>query len=253
MRYALTEGEWQIIQPTLPLRSRGVPRVDDRRILNGIFWVLRSGAPWRDLPDQYGPYTTCYNRFVRWRRAGVWDRIMAGLSTTHDAAVQMIDTSVVRVHQHGSCVASSSKQHIGRSRGGLTSKIHVVVDAHGLPVRLGLTAGQVHDNRIGAVLLNHLQRDGRLLADRGYDADWIRGFVAERGAWANIPPKRNRKGPICFSPYFYRDRNLVERFFNKIKHCRRVATRYDKLAVNYLAFVKLACIRLWLRVNEYTT
>ena len=80
----------------------------------------------------------------------------------------------------------------------------------------------------------------------------IRAFVTERGAWANIPPKRNRKDPICFSPYLYRDRNLVERFFNKIKQCRRVATRYDKLAANYLAFIKLACIRLWLRVYECT-
>ena len=97
-----------------------------------------------------------------------------------------------------------------------------------------------------------LPRRARLLADRGYDADWIRAFVTERGAWANIPPKRNRKDPICFSPYLYRDRNLVERFFNKIKQCRRVATRYDKLAANYLAFVKLACIRLWLRVYEST-
>lgn len=75
MRYALSETEWKIIQAILPTKSRGVPRVDDRRVLNGIFWVLRSGAPWRDLPDQYGPYTTCYNRFVRWRRAGVWDRL----------------------------------------------------------------------------------------------------------------------------------------------------------------------------------
>src|SRR4029079_18902097 len=107
MRYALSEAEWKIIQPILPTKSRGVPRVDDRRVLNGIFWVLQSGAPWRDLPDQYGPYTTCYSRFVRWRRAGVWDRIMTGLSAAHDAAVQMIDTSVVRVHQHGSCIANS--------------------------------------------------------------------------------------------------------------------------------------------------
>ena len=91
-----------------------------------------------------------------------------------------------------------------------------------------------------------------MLADRGYDADWIRAFVTDRGAWANIPPKCNRKDPICFSPYLYRDRNLIERFFNKIKQCRRVATRYDKLAANYLAFVKLACIRLWLRVYECT-
>jgi len=89
-----------------------------------------------------------------------------------------------------------------------------------------------------------------LLADRGYDADWIRAFVANKGAWANIPPRRNRNDPICFSPYPYRARNPVERFFNKIKQCRRVATRYDKLAANYLAFIQLASIRLWLRVNE---
>jgi transposase len=85
----------------LPNKPRGVPRVNDRRVLNGIFWVLRSGAPWRDLPDNFGPYTTCYNRFVRWRRADVWAKIMSGLAGAHDAAVQMIDTSIVRVHQHG--------------------------------------------------------------------------------------------------------------------------------------------------------
>jgi transposase len=89
-----------------------------------------------------------------------------------------------------------------------------------------------------------------LLADRGYDADWIRALAAKKDVWANIPPRCNRSEPICFSPYLYRARNLVERLFNKIKHCRRVATRYDKLAANYLAFVQLASIRLWLRVNE---
>jgi transposase len=156
------------------------------------------------------------------------------------------------VHQHGTSITNSSEQHIGHSRGGLTSKIHVVVDAKGLPVRLGLTGGQVRDNKLCAVLLNQLARHTRLLADRVYDADWMRPLVAEQGAWANIPPKRNRRDPICFSAYLYRDRNLVERFFNKIKQCRRVATRYDKLAANYLAFVKLACIRLWLRVYENT-
>ena len=77
-------------------------------------------------------------------------------------------------------------------------------------------------------------------------------LAAERGAWANVPPKCNRNDPICFSPYLYRARNLIERFFNKINSVRRVATRYDKLAANYLAFVQLASIRLWLRVNEYT-
>ena len=109
MRYELTDHEWFAIKPLLPNKPRGVPRVDDRRVLNGIFWVLRSGAPWRDLPRSLGPYTTSYNRFVRWRRAGVWSRIMSALATTHDASVQMIDTSIVRVHQHAACIARNRK------------------------------------------------------------------------------------------------------------------------------------------------
>jgi len=136
MRYGLTDFEWAAIKPFLPNKSRGVPRVDDRRVLNGIFWVLRSGAPWRDLPECYGPYTTCYNRFVRWRRAGVWGGIMTALAGAYDEAVQMIDTSIVRVHQHGACIARNKGQSMGRSRGGgLTGKIRAVVDTNGLPVR----------------------------------------------------------------------------------------------------------------------
>jgi transposase len=251
MRYAVSDREWAAIKPMLPNKPRGVPRVNDRRIMNGIFWVLRSGAPWRDLPQSFGPYTTCYNRFVRWRRAGVWSRIMEALAGAHNAAVQMIDTSIVRVHQHAACIARNKKQSMGRSRGGLTSKIHAVVDTNGLPVQLALTAGEAHDNSLAGRLMSRLKAGTVLLADRGYDADWIREFTTKRGVWANIPPRSNRKEPICFSPYLYRARNLVERFFNKIKHCRRVATRYDKLAANYLAFIQLASIRLWLRVNEY--
>ena len=75
-RYDLTDFEWRVIKPLLPNKPRGVPRVDDRRVLNGILWVLRTGAPWRDLPERYGPYTTCYNRFNRWRKKGIWDRLM---------------------------------------------------------------------------------------------------------------------------------------------------------------------------------
>ncbi len=242
MRYELSDSEWSILRMMLPNKPRGVARVDDRRVLNGIFWVLRSGAPWRDLPEAYGPRTTCYNRFVRWQRAGIWRNIMNALATLHDARVEMIDTSMVRVHQHAACIADSAGQSIGRSRGGLTSKLHAVVDANGLPVRLGLTPGEVHDNRLCSVLLSGLKPQTMMLADRAYDADWIRALINEQGAWANIPPKRNRRDPICFSPYLYRARN-----------CRRIATRYDKLAANYLAFVELASIRLWLRVYEFTT
>ena len=100
MRYDLTDFEWSVMGPLLPNKPRGVPRVDDRRVLNGIFWVLRSGAPWRDLPVRYGPYTTCYNRFNRWRKSGVWDRLMDAITEAYDGDVQMIDSSSVRVHQH---------------------------------------------------------------------------------------------------------------------------------------------------------
>jgi len=253
MRHALTDAEWRLISPILPCKPRGVPRVDDRRILNGIFWVLKSGAPWRDLPERYGPYTTCYNRFVRWRCAGVWDRILTAISHRDDAEVQMIDSTIVRAHQHASCTQNSASEEFGRSRGGLTTKIHAVVDANGLPLHVAITGGQQHDSLAACALLEGLPSDGMVLADKAYDATEIRRFASSCGGWANIPPRRNRRDPICFSPYLYRHRNHVERFFNRIKHCRRIATRYEKRAANFLAFVKLAAIRLWLRVYESTT
>ena len=112
-RYDLTDFEWSVIEPLLPNKPRGVPRVDDRRVLNGIMWVLRSGAPWRDLPERYGPYTTCYNRFNRWRKNGVWDRLMDAIVEAYDGDIQMIDSSSVRVHQH----AAGSKRGAGSLHG----------------------------------------------------------------------------------------------------------------------------------------
>jgi len=100
-RYELSDFEWSVIAPLLPNKPRGVPRVDDRRVLNGIFWRLRTGSPWADIPERYGPATTCYNRFVRWRKRGVWDRIFAAVSQAYEGDLQMIDSSSIRVHQHG--------------------------------------------------------------------------------------------------------------------------------------------------------
>jgi transposase len=102
MRYDLTDFEWSVIEPLLPKKRRGVRPKNNRRILNGIFWVLRAGAPWRDLPERYGSYTTAYNRFNRWRKAGIWDGLMDAIVKAHDGKVQMIDSSIVRVHQHAS-------------------------------------------------------------------------------------------------------------------------------------------------------
>jgi transposase len=97
-RYDLTEFEWRVIAPLLPNKPRGVARVDDRHVLNGIFWVLRSGSPWRELPERNGPHTTCYNGFRRCTKAGVWDRIMDAITDACGGDVCMIDGTSVRVH-----------------------------------------------------------------------------------------------------------------------------------------------------------
>ncbi|WP_366536734.1 IS5 family transposase [Brucella abortus] len=206
--YELTDHEWSIISPLLSNKPRGVARVDDRRMLNGILWRFRTGSPWAEVSERYGPPTACYNRFVRWRKAGVWDRLLEAVS-----------------------------------KAGLTSKIRALVDAEGRPVNLRLTGGQIAD--CADALTNELGEGDILLADKGYDTNAIRAKAAARKAWANIPPKSNRKGSFVFSRWVYRQRNLVERFFNRIKQFRGIATRYDKRPENYLAAVKLVATRIW--------
>lgn len=130
-RYDLTDCEWRVIEPLLPNKPRGVPRVDDRRVLNGIFWVLRSGAPWRDLPERYGPRKTCYNRFVRWRKAGVWDRMMDSITAAHHGDIQMLDSTSIRAHQQ----AATAKR-------GIEIIVSVAPEAGLLPKSTRLSTGK---------------------------------------------------------------------------------------------------------------
>lgn len=129
----------------------------------------------------------------------------------------------------------------------MTTKIHAVVDANGNPVALKLSEGQAHDGRSANDLLETIGKGQVLLADRGYDSDALRAALASRGAWANIKPMPNRVNIPAFSPWLYRYRNLIERFFSKLKHFRAIATRFEKHDANYLALVKLAASRIWMR------
>jgi len=142
---------------------------------------------------------------------------------------------------------------MGRSRGGLTTKVHALVDADGLPIALKLSEGQAHDGRSATDLFDTLQAGHILLADRAYDSDGLREMLGKRGVWANIRPMPHRKNRPLFSDWLYRQRNAVERFFNKLKHFRAVATRYDKRDDNFLASIKLASLRIWLRFYESVT
>ena len=173
----------------------------------------------------------------------------------YDGDIQMIDSSSVGVHQHAANdkINDIQSRCMGRSRGGLTTKIHAVVDAMGLPIALKLTEGQAHDGRSAEDTFETVMAGNILLADRAYDSNALRERLAERGAWANIRARPHRSDPPAFSAWLYRQRNAVERFFNKLKHFRAVATRYDKRDDNYRASVKLAALRMWLRFNESVT
>ncbi|WPZ37174.1 IS5 family transposase (plasmid) [Thalassobaculum sp. OXR-137] len=248
-RHELSDKEWSIIKPLLPRKSRGVKRVDDRRVINGILWRFRTGSSWRDVPERYGPRTTLYNRFCRWRASGVWDRLLEAVSEAYDGDI-VIDRQLVCPRPPAWCrreKGGSGDPCMGQSRGGLTTKIHAVVDAEGRPVRLALTAGKAGDAPMAAGLLETVMPGATVLADKAYDTDGIRSFVAARGGWANIPPRITRKDTFAFSRWVYRQRNRVERFFNRLKQMRGIATRYDRRADNYLAAVKLAATRIWIK------
>jgi transposase len=179
-----------------------------------------------------------HQRFSRWAKSGVFERIFKLLASDADNEYMMIDATIVRAHQHSAGAQKKTATKLGRSRGGLTTKIHALVDALGNPANLMLTAGQIHDLACAQDLIENADPQA-LIADKAYDADPLINSLTEREIAPVIPPKSNRKTKRDCDFALYRERNLIERFFNKIKHFRAIATRYDKLARNFLAAVQL--------------
>ena len=160
----------------------------------------------------------------------------------------MIDGSVIRAHQHvAGALGGQDKQALGKSCGGFSTKIHAKVDAMGLPLAFILTPGQSHEINAAEQLLGELTSD-YLLVDRAYDCNHFRNILQKRGTIAVIPSKKNRVTFIPHDQHLYKERNYVERFFNRIKGYRRIATRYDKTAVMFLAGLTVASILLWLKL-----
>ena len=141
---------------------------------------------------------------------------------------------------------TQQEQALGRSRGGFSTKIHILVDALGLPLRFILTAGQRHDITQAEALLDSFQAD-YVIADKGYDADAFRDTIAQQDAEAVIPPRAVRLDPQAYDRHLYKERHLVECCINKFKWFRRIFTRYDKLARRYMAFLQFAASLIWLR------
>ncbi len=259
-RHDMSDAEWEILRSVLSHKHQGPERVHDRRVMNGIFFVLRTGTPWRDLPERYGPYTTCYNRYNRWSRNGTWASIMeklqrlAGDDDGDDdgppgsVRLRMVDSSSVRVHRHGAgAPRDGTPSQVGLSRGGRTTKVHLGIDGNEMVKTVFLTPGQAADCAQAEALLADLGHDETVIGDRAYDTDTVLELIRRAGAAAVIPSRSSRKSPRPLDRDTYRTRNLVERFFGKIKEFRRVATRYDKTARNFLSAVHLAVSRFLLR------
>ncbi|MGX8940510.1 IS5 family transposase [Symbiopectobacterium sp. Eva_TO] len=273
-RYDLPDEAWMIIQSLLPaepaIPRAGRPWAEHRKIINGMFWILCSGAPWRDLPERYGPWKTVYNRFNRWSKSGVINIIFNRLLSALDAhglvdwSATVLDGSNIRALK---CAAGAPKKHpdiagdngLGRSRGGFGTKIHLATDGSGLPLNILLSPGQAHESQFALRLLDGIgvqrqngsmkRRGYAVLADKAYSGHALRNELKRKGIKAVIPRKTNEKmasdGRSRFASGAYRHRNVVERCFGRLKEYRRIATRYDKTARNYLSMVKLGCIRLF--------
>ena len=230
--------------------------------------MLRTGAPWRDLPERFGPWATAWSRFRRWTAAGVWTRILGVLQRDADAAghldwtIHYVDGTVVRAHQHAAG-AQGGQEHeaLGRSRGGFSTKVHLRAEGGGKPLAFVISGGERHESRYVQALLDAgsvrrtargrpRRRPDRLVGDRGYSYHTVRRLLARRHIRAVIPRRRDQhpddRRHAVFDRVAYRERNRIERLVNRLKQYRRVATRYDKRAVHYLAMVTLAAVLMWL-------
>ncbi|WP_435246920.1 IS5 family transposase, partial [Streptomyces sp. NRRL F-5630] len=283
----LTNREWSLLEPHLPpLGGRGGRWNDHRVVVNGILFRVRTGVPWRDLPERYGSWKTVYERHRRWSADGTWDRILqvvladADLAGRIDWSMVGVDSTSCRAHQHAAGARKARPQipkkgttprhhrpdeGLGRSRGGLTSKIHLAGEGGCRPMSLLLTPGQWGDAPQLAEVLDRIRvprplggrprtRPDHVSGDKAYSSRRNRRYLRRRHIRHTIPEPRDqranrrRKGraggrPTGFDRDHYRRRNEIERTINRLKNFRAVATRYDKRAYVFHGTVTAAAIR----------
>jgi len=235
----MSEAQMRRIEPYFSL-PYGITRVDDRRVISGIIFVIRNGLRWRDVPPGYGPHKTIYKRFVRW---SVFNKIFAELARKGSQPSHlMIDATHLKAHRTAASLLKKEPvpRRIGRTKGGLNSKLHAVCDGQGRPIIMLLSEGQMSDYKGAALMLDVLPPAKQLLANKGYDAGWFRKALAERGIMACIPSRSNRKSPIEHDRVLYRQRHKIENMFGRLKDWRRIHTRYDRCAHTFMSTICIA-------------
>ncbi len=245
--HSISDVAWESILPFLqacPNVYIGDPE-DCRRFLSALLWITKEGATWRAIPEVYGYWNTIYRRFGRWCDAKVFEKLHEHFHEAGEISALLVDSSIVRAH---SCAAGAPKKNggqemeaLGRSVGGFTTKLNVAVSAEFTPLRFTLTAGQCHDITQASALIADYSCE-YVIADAAYDSDAFRLEITAQDAEAVIRPRKNRVEDRPYDKVIYKLRNVVERFFHRLKQYRRVATRYDKYAVRYLGFVYFASI-----------
>ena len=225
--FAGPEGQWG-----------GIAK-DNRLFMNAVLWILRTGAPWRDLPSEFGKWSSVHQRFRRWRDAGVWERILSVLAKRPDFEWLMIDATHCKVHSHAAG-AIGGNEGMDRTKGAQQNSSGR--GAVSLPFRAIVTEGTRADRKEAIPLIKDLPCKF-LLADRGYDTDEIIKCAKESGIQPVIPPKKNRKIQRSYDEKLYKERHLVENTFLRLKRSwRGIAIRYAKRLSSFAAFVHLAIV-----------
>lgn len=249
-KYYINDDNWQKIYAIL-LTQRGIrvgSELKSRRFFEGVYFILRTGAQWRELPGHYGKWRSVHKRYESWCRKGIWGFILNLFARDCDKEWFMIDATIIRAHP---CAAGYERnQHereaLGRSKGGFTTKIHAVVDALGQAVRFTLTPGNRNDITQASLLVDGLENT-QIIADKAYDADYLIEQIQSQQSTPVIPARSHRKNQRDFDKHLYKERHLIECFFNKIKHFRRVFARFDKKASSFAGFLAYASFILWMR------
>ncbi|MDH1699660.1 IS5 family transposase [Acinetobacter johnsonii] len=244
-RYALRDDQWEQIKDLLPGRANtvGVTAKDNSPFVEAVLYRYRLGIPWRDLPERFGDFRVVHTRFSCWAKAGVWQKVFEVLAKNSDNEYAMLDSTIVRAHQHS---AGKKEQAIGRSKGGLSTKIHARTDALGNLTGFYLTAGQAHDLN-GANVLLDLSLSQTWLMDKAYNSkDRVIDPIHKINGQIVMPSKSNVIDQRDYVQHLYKARHLIENFFTNLKQYRGIVTRYDKLAQNFLSAIYLASIMIWL-------